>query len=246
MIIKNQVIAGFNRGAKTYTKAAELQSEVALNLSRYFNNKPAKTILEIGCGTGLLTQHLIKAFPEADLLLTDISPEMIEHCNYHIQKTSGLSYQCMDAENPNKLLTYDLIVSSMTMHWFTEFESGLHTIKKHLKKGGRILFAMLTKNSFQEWRHLCDQHHYPIATPHFPDSQTIQKQFPEFNWHVQKIKKTYPNAHAFLKTLKSLGATAARQDYVRLTTEKMRKLLRLAHHEIEMTYEVVYGEYQSI
>lgn len=246
MIIKNQVIAGFDRGAKTYTGAAHLQAQVAENLSRSFSQIRPENILEIGCGTGLLTQHLVRAFPHAHFLLTDISPSMIEHCHQEMSLSPNMAFTCMDGEKIERLPSFDLIASSMTLHWFNEFQSGLNNIKLKLNKGGRLIFAILTDNSFHEWRTICSDLEYPIATPHFPDIKKIIKQFPEFRWHVEEIKKTYPNAHAFLKTLKSLGATATRKGYVKLTTDKMRKLLRHNNHEIEITYEVVYGEYHAL
>ncbi|HSW93472.1 MAG TPA: methyltransferase [Gammaproteobacteria bacterium] len=245
MITKNQVIAGFDRGAKTYTKAAEVQAEVAETLSRYFADISARHILEIGCGTGLLTEHLAKAFPDADFCLTDISPSMIAECRQHMTTLSRATWVCMDGENPETLPDYDLIVSSMTLHWFDEFEAGLHNLKLKLKPGGRLLFSILSENSFHEWQKICRDFDLPIATPRFPAMDEIKKRFPGFDWHVQKIKKIYPNAHAFLRTLKRLGAIAPRREYVKLATHKMRHLLRDVNHDIEITYEVVYGEYHA-
>ena len=247
MTRKKQVIAGFDRGAKTYSRAASLQDQVADNLSRYFSRLSATKILEIGCGTGLLTQRLTKAFPRADFLLTDISPAMIAECRAHMTNLTESNFLCVDAEKPSELpSTFDLIVSSMTMHWFDEFEIGLNNIKQKLKKNGKLLFAILTNNSFHEWQKICNILNYPIATPHFPDINKLKNQFPDFIWHVEEIKKTYPNAYTFLKSLKSLGAVATRPGYKKLSNNEMLKLLDHADHEIEITYEVVYGEYSAV
>jgi len=245
MIIKKQVIAGFNRGAETYTQAAHLQVKVAKNLSHQLHDAMAEKILEIGCGTGLLTQHLLKVFPQADFLLTDISSSMIEQCRQQVMEFSKVKLACMDGEQLNLLSSFDLIVSSMTLHWFKELESSLIRIKQKLQKGGRLLFSMLSENSLCEWRDMCRHFKYQIATPIFPSLPQLKDQFPEFNWQVETIKEIYPSAHAFLRTLKFLGATAARAGYLPLTADKMRQLIHYFNHEIEITYEVIYGEYQA-
>ncbi|HSW69888.1 MAG TPA: methyltransferase [Gammaproteobacteria bacterium] len=245
MIRKYQVIANFNRGSETYTKAAHLQSKVAKNLSYQLANITAEKILEIGCGTGLFTQHLIKAFPKADFLLTDISPLMIEQCRQQVSASANLKWGCMDGEQLDKFSSFDLITSSMTFHWFKEFEQSLMNIKQKLKKGGRLLFAILTENSLVEWRDMCRHFNYPIATVHFPSVPKLREQFPELNLRVEIMKETYSSAHAFLKILKLLGANAAHEKYIPLTPDKMRKLIRYFNHAIEVSYEVVYGEYTS-
>ncbi len=243
MIAKKHIITGFNRGAETYTEAAHLQAKVARNLSHQLCHITAENILEIGCGTGLLTQHLVQAFPKAHFMLTDISPSMIEQCRNRMKGLSNTNWACVDGEHLDKSPFFDLIVSSMTFHWFKELDVSLTNIKQKLKKGGRLVFAMLTENSLREWRDMCNHFNYPIATIHFPSVTRLKKQFPQLKLHTEVIRETYSNTYAFLKTLKLLGATAAREGYTQLTSNKMRKLIRHFDREIEITYEVVYGEY---
>jgi malonyl-CoA O-methyltransferase len=246
MIIKKQLLAGFNRSAETYDKVAHFQAKIAQNTAAKLTHLSAQTILEIGCGTGLFSQHLVNIFPKASLLLTDISPSMLKQCNRRLINHPSISYQCMDGEMLNELTHFDLIVSSMTLHWFKSFNPSLQRITEKLKPGGRLLFAILTENSLAEWRGIYKQFDYPISTPHFPVVAEIKKYFPEIKITVETIKERYANAREFLHILKALGAIAPRSGYLPLAPNKMRKLLRHYHQEIEITYEVLYGEYHHL
>ncbi len=48
-----------------------------------------KTILELGVGTGLLAQELLRAFPKARLTAIDFSPKMIERASKKLSRFKG-------------------------------------------------------------------------------------------------------------------------------------------------------------
>lgn len=48
--------------------------------------KAPRRILEVGCGTGFLTQMLHEAWPEAELIATDIAPKMLERARNRVGK----------------------------------------------------------------------------------------------------------------------------------------------------------------
>ncbi len=246
MISKNHVIAGFNRGAETYTDVAHLQARVAGALAEKLVGISAEKILEIGCGTGLLTQHLFNQFPKANFLLTDISPSMLKQCHARFKAFPNAKLLCVDGEHLDALPNFDLITSSMTMHWFNDFALSLSRIQQKLTKRGRLVFTLLGANSFSEWRAMCEFFHYPIATPYFPSVSYLREQFPDANFQVDVIHETYPNTYTFLATLKSLGATATRNGYASLSVKEMRRLIRHFNTPITVTYEVIYGDYSVL
>ncbi|MEO8402789.1 MAG: methyltransferase domain-containing protein [Gammaproteobacteria bacterium] len=246
MVRKKQVIAGFNRGAKTYDLAAGLQARVAERLATKLRDSLPGQVLEIGCGTGLFSRHLMRKYPAADVLLTDISPSMIAECREKFSKYPTIKFSCVDGESLTPAPAYDLIVSSMTLHWFKEFEQSFTRIVQTLKDRGRFVFAMLSENSLHEWRAMCQKLNISPATPSFPTLQSLTRELPDLQLRVETIKEIYPNAFSFLKTLKSIGAIAPKADHVPLTPTTMWKLLEHFDHEIEITYEVVYGEYHKL
>lgn len=242
MIIKDRIKENFNKGADTYTQAAELQVKVADRLAARLSGVGAKAILEIGCGTGILSQHLITQFPEAQILLTDIAPAMVQVSQSRFASLSNVMTDCIDGENITLSDSFDLIVSSMTLHWFKHINQSIQHLIKKLNKNGKLCFAILGSGSMPEWHQMCRQFNIPLGTPLMPTDQDC----PGLNLQIETIKQTYPNLHAFLAHFKLLGANTPRADYVPLTPSQLRPLLRSHHHEIEISYEVIFGEYQRV
>lgn len=243
MIIKEQVITHFNRGSATYQQAAGLQAQVAQKLADRLPTVSAAHVLEMGCGTGLLSQHLLSAFPDAQFLFTDIAPAMLKQCQQRYGNLVNTQFVCLDGESFSSAVAFDLIISSMTFHWFLQVANSIKNIIAHLKPGGRLLFAMLGNDSLQEWQTICRAANLPLATPIFPARNQLTIELPNVKFESQIITEIYPNLYAFLRTLKLLGATAPRAGYVPLTADKLRALFRKFNTEIAMTYEVIYGEY---
>ena len=73
--------ARFGRAAARYEAHAPAQRAAARRLAEdiaRLDLPPRPRILEIGCGTGLLTRELARRLGPADWMLTDISPAMLE------------------------------------------------------------------------------------------------------------------------------------------------------------------------
>lgn len=241
---KKLIINNFDRRANTYTAGAQMQAVIASKLAEYLNDIRPELVLEIGCGTGLLTQHLIRLFPEASLLITDVAPSMVEVCQRSMMAHSAIEFKCMDGEQFELGWDLDLIVSSMTLHWFTDLQRSCIDITNRLKRGGEFIFSILGENSFHEWRAMCQQFNLPVATPIFPAEHLLQTMLPNVELTVETYQQTYSSAYAFLNSLKMIGAIAPRMRYSPLSSGQLRPLLRHFNSDITMSYEVIYGKYK--
>jgi malonyl-CoA O-methyltransferase len=239
---KQKIIKCFNSGAKTYDVAADIQVHAAKELSRYLD-LPAKNIVEIGCGTGLFSQELIRKFPGQNILLMDIAPEMIKVTREKFSSYPNVTFACRDGESASLAVKSgqpDLIVSNMTLHWFTDLYQGIKNIIDQLASGGQFIFALLGENTLKEWRKL-----YPAPTLVFPKHELLRNYFPEMKIHVESQLQSYSNARAFLKTLKNIGGTATHFSNQALTSGNLRSILRDADSSFDVTYEVIYGQYKK-
>ncbi|NWK95725.1 SAM-dependent methyltransferase [Sphingobium lactosutens] len=108
-------------------------------------------VLEIGCGTGLLTRDIQTRWPGADLIATDISPGMLEQAASH-GRVAG-RFLTMDGEAPPfDGPWFDLILSSLTFQWFDDLPAAIARLAGLLRPGGSLIFSTMGQGSFAAWR----------------------------------------------------------------------------------------------
>ena len=109
--------ARFGRAAARYGMPGPRARRLAEDIAR-LDLPPRPRILEIGCGTGLLTRELARRLGPADWMLTDISPAMLEIARLGPRRKAA-RYAALDGEHPDALPGgYDLICSSLAVQWF--------------------------------------------------------------------------------------------------------------------------------
>jgi ubiquinone/menaquinone biosynthesis C-methylase UbiE len=101
-------------------------------------------ILDIGCGTGLLSLKFLKKV-ECYITGIDSSPEMLEIFRAKIDRL-GLEKKIIckpgDAASPDfKSNTFDIVASTVTMHHVTDKLSSARKIHDILKPGGRFVIG---------------------------------------------------------------------------------------------------------
>jgi tRNA (cmo5U34)-methyltransferase len=104
---------------------------------------PSPKILDLGAGTGLLTNYLFKKYPEAHYTLLDISEEMLNVAQRRFKESSQFSYVVADYLEYDFEDQYDLIVSSLSIHHLNHSDKKFIYCKiyKSLNLGGVFLNA---------------------------------------------------------------------------------------------------------
>ena len=241
--MKQRIAASFSAGATGYDHVAGVQRQVAQLLALRIAARPCapKRILEIGCGTGLLSAHLAELYPEAELVLTDISPVMLERARLRLGTRA--SYRRMDGESPDAALgKFELIASSLALQWFADLRSGIARLADLLAPDGRFAFATLGAESFAEWRAAHERlglrsglHAYPSAD--------------RFTWpschagtiEVETIRDRHANGLAFLRSVKTLGAGLPAPGHRPLSPAQLRLVLRQFEAGCTASYQVIFG-----
>lgn len=104
-----------------------------------------KTVLDLCCGTGFLSYHLLQRVHPAKLVLIDISPEEVREARHLIDATrerTPVDYLVDDVLQPNLPEgTFDIIVGNSFLHHFYDVPKALLQFKRLLKPGG--VFAAL-------------------------------------------------------------------------------------------------------
>jgi len=228
----------FDRAAQFYDEAASVQAEVAkhlLELTKQHVARPPRTILDIGSGTGMaaaLAQHI---WPAAKITAMDGAPGMLQQARgklKHLQVVAG----DIAGELPQQ--SFDLVLSSMALHWLADPAAVLRRWQQLLNPGGTLFAALLTQGSFAEWRALCARANLEDGLWNMPHADFADG----FAAATEKqiLTVTYPSAHAFLQRLKATGATMPRTGHKPFSAAVMRRLLANAPRPFPVTYEVLY------
>ena len=91
------IASNFSKYAQVYDRHAHIQKIMASRLASFIPDKTPKQILEIGCGTGLFTRHLLIRQLN-NLILNDISREMIKLLQKKISLPNSTSIIIGNAE----------------------------------------------------------------------------------------------------------------------------------------------------
>lgn len=257
--MKNKISHNFSKHADTYNKYATLQRNNSKKLVSFLsssqNNLSNGPILEIGCGTGFVSEHLLNKFPGKEMVISDISSRMVELCKQYLRPhphcTESIQFQVVDGESQYPASTYALIISGYTFQWFISFEQSITRLIDALLPGGVLLFSLLVKNTFSEWYALCQSLDIPFTGNKLPDIEEIKslRVWDLRNLHIklEQDRLIYPSIKDFLQSLKHIGAGTLTH-HKSLSSAQMRQLLRSQEPDqngFHITYHTAYVLYKK-
>lgn len=76
-------------------------------------------VIDLGAGTGLLTQFILLKYPDAQVTLVDISDKMIEMAQKRFTNNKNIKYVVADYYEYKFKEKYDFVVSALSIHHLT-------------------------------------------------------------------------------------------------------------------------------
>ncbi|MDQ6419615.1 malonyl-ACP O-methyltransferase BioC [Paenibacillus sp. LHD-117] len=233
--MENRIRRQFNRSANVYDSHAHVQRRMAEwlagSLEGLRNNigsaKP--DLLEIGCGTGALTERLLRDYPDASLLAMDIAPAMVEEARKRTRSVlAGRSdnqprFILADVEKWAATATaasQNMIVSNACFQWMGNPAETLSRLGTVLRPGGLLLFTTFGPQTFREL-HRSFEYAYLAAGREpqrhglsFPPADRWQSMLREAGFQAITVERTvhsqsYRSAKDFLHAVKAAGASAS-------------------------------------
>jgi malonyl-CoA O-methyltransferase len=244
--VKHGIRRNFARRAQTYDRHACMQRRMAHGLAAVAREMMgrARRILEIGCGTGYLTQLLRQANQEARLVALDLDASLVETARRRLKAAAGVEWLVADGEVPLRG-EYDLIIANATFQWFTRPAATLANYYRSLTPGGSLSFSTLGPGTFQELAGSLDQ---AAASLNLPDPPKIPAQdfggrstwsdllaragFRQVQLSREMVTASFPSVREFLKALQATGATNPRP--LPLSPRLLRAMIA--------AYQAVYGK----
>jgi len=129
-------MSAYEFDGEKYERASSHQKEWGSRLIEELRLSGNETILDLGCGDGVLTERLAALIPNGKVIGLDASRGMIETAKK--RERAELEFICMDMSDMDFNGEFDVIYSNAALHWVKNHEKLLAASYRALKPGGMI------------------------------------------------------------------------------------------------------------
>ncbi|RRQ22108.1 malonyl-ACP O-methyltransferase BioC [Thiohalobacter thiocyanaticus] len=253
---KRQVRLAFNRAAATYDGVAVLQREVGQRLLERLEliRLQPEWALDLGAGTGQITQALLRRYRGSRVLALDLAEAMLAQTRRAAGWWRRPRLVCGDAEQlPLADDSVDLLVSNLTLQWCNSLDRAFAEFRRVLRPGGALFFTTFGPDTLKEVRDSWAEVDGHSHTNRFIDMHDIgdalvRAGLAEPVMDVERLQLTYRDLPRLVREIKALGAH-------NVTAGRARSLTGRAHWRafeqayesrrrdgvLPVSYEVVYG-----
>lgn len=77
---------------------------------------PNPKILDLGAGTGLFSEFVLRKYPSASISLVDVSEKMLDIAKERFKDNKNVNFVCQNIETFEPDKTYDAVISSLAIH----------------------------------------------------------------------------------------------------------------------------------
>ena len=214
---KNKVRRSFGRAAPDYDDAAVLQHEIGRRMLErldYIRLEP-RVILDIGCGTGVATEALLKRYPKAEVLALDFALPMLERARWRGRWRRRPRCLCADLDHlPLAAQSVDLVFANASLQWSSRPPQAFADIARVLKPGGLMMFSSFGPDTLQELRAAWaavdgSEHVHGFIDMHDYGDMLMAAGLADPVMDAERMTLTYPDAMQLMREIKVIGAANA-------------------------------------
>jgi trans-aconitate 2-methyltransferase len=123
--------------AETYDRTSQPQQRWAGEvLKRLIGVEPDATVLDVGCGTGRVTEHLARLVPAGRVIAVDASADMVALARERLgERAEVLHRDVLELELDSEV---DVVFSTATLHWVRDHDALWPVLARALREGGRL------------------------------------------------------------------------------------------------------------
>lgn len=144
----------------------------ARDLAARVPDAPGMRLLEIACGTGVLTRRILERVPlDARLVATDLNPAMMEIAQHRAGADSRVEWRQADGTQlPFEDASFDVVACQFGVMFYPDKAAGMREARRVLRPGGRLLFNVWDRmelNPFARIANATITGFYPEDPPKF-------------------------------------------------------------------------------
>jgi malonyl-CoA O-methyltransferase len=234
----------FSRGLSTYQDAAVVQRRMADRLCAWLEKATAVrqfgTVLDLGCGTGLLTERFASCCTWQSLYLYDL----IDACQrFHLHRLNA-QFQKADINNYDNYPAPDLILSGATFQWIHDLDALLSRLHRVLKPGGLLAFSTFGPDNLKEMHAIQEAGLAYLSTTALAEKLSAAG-FELLHLETTQEVLSFSSPREVLEHLKATGVTASAKNSVWTKAtlrsfEAQYAVFRTPDNRYPLTYTPVY------
>ena len=123
---------------KRYEQASAHQKEWGAKVIAELDLRGDESVLDLGCGDGVLTSMIAERLPDGRVHGIDASKGMIAAAMP--KATRRLEFRLMNIDDLDFEEEFDIVFSNATLHWVKDHRKLLGNVRRALRSGGRVRF----------------------------------------------------------------------------------------------------------
>ena len=147
------ILSNFSRAADGYDEFAIHHRRIAEELAEMIRHSQPDSVLELGCGTGILSKKLNRLFPCASKVFTDGASGMVRVCRTKVPPSFLVRHTIWNFDKSECNRLYDLVVSSCAAQWVMDPVRFTEKIASLVAPGGSTAHAIPVKGMLREFQH---------------------------------------------------------------------------------------------
>lgn len=254
MSFSKEISNAFHQCAAGYEAAAVAQRAIGSQLFErlsYLKIEP-RYVLDLGCGTGLLTKQLKKRYPNAMVVGIDFAEAMVSKAKAQQGWRSHPKWLRADMHAlPFANGVFDLVFSNQTFHWSVDYPALIREVNRVMNPGGCLMFSTVGPDTFKELRSEDEPyaHANEFLDMHDVGDILLAEQFLDPVVDMEQLVLRYKSWPDLLRSLqkqgvrninskRNLGLTG-KQHWAEF--KAMVEQRRTPEGKYPLTYEVLYG-----
>jgi SAM-dependent methyltransferase len=129
------------------------------------------TVLEVACGTGIVTKALLTALPSAGIIATDLNDSMLDYARSRLPWTERLEWRQADAcALPFEAARFDAVLCQFGLMFVPDKALAMREARRVLRPGGHLVFSVwdeLACNPIGQIAHDTITNYFPDDPPDF-------------------------------------------------------------------------------
>ncbi|HVL80704.1 MAG TPA: methyltransferase domain-containing protein [Actinomycetota bacterium] len=123
--------------AQSYHRVSGPMVEMARDVLDRLPLRGDETVLDAGCGSGLVTELLCERLPSGRVVAVDADPAMVEKAREHLRDRADV--RLVDLVELEMDEPFDAIFSTATFHWIPDHDRLFARLFAALRPGGRLV-----------------------------------------------------------------------------------------------------------